>query len=426
MLGMPSLPIVVVDHPISGQRPEVPQAMADATFEEAVHVLTSQAHELTEEYAARQFPDPKRAVVSDMESPPPEGDDRLPFEGTFEEFNEMCLRRGLGDGLPLVPPTELAVAHMLAGTDMSPHTEVATVPPANGVATVQKIAINALMAGCKPEHMPVLIAAVEAMADPAFHLTAVQTTTNPAAPLAIVHGPAVDELRFNAGYNLFGQGWRSNATVGRAIRLILLNLGGGRPGDVDRSTLGQPGKYSFCIAENSKESPWEPLHVERGFPVDASAVTVVGTAGPHNMLDSASQSAEELLTMFAKAVTVIHNNVFFPGQPTFVIGPEHAQLIAQDGYGKEEVKAFLFEHARVPIEGFSPAIISELRKRRPGWFERQKGVVTIPIADTPEDIVLVVAGGPGRHSAFLPTFGYQTKAVTYPIRSPENATKRSP
>ncbi len=349
--------------------------------------------------------------------------ERIGFDGSFEQFNALCLERGWGDGLPLVPPTEEAVAAMCAGTDLSPERCIAPIPPLDGRATVEKIAINAVMAGCLPEYMPVLIAAIEAMSDPAFPLAGIQATTNPAAPLTIVHGPAVQRLGFNAGYNLFGQGWRSNATVGRAIRLVLLNVGGGTPGALDRSTLGQPGKYSFCIAENAAESPWEPLHVERGFPETSSAVTVAATAGPHNILDSGSQSAEELLTMIAAAVATMHNNIFFPCQPLLVLGPEHAHLIAGDGFGKREVRAFLFERARVAVRGFSPGIIEELGKRRPRWFDGvPREQVRIPIADAPEDIVLVVAGGPGRHSAFLPTWGYRTQVVTRPIRFPGEAS----
>jgi hypothetical protein len=342
---------------------------------------------------------------------------RLSFDGTFEEFNELALTRGWGDGLPLVPPSEEAVAAMLTATDLPAEHVVAIIPPLNGQATVEKIAVNAVMAGCRPEYLPVLIAVVECFNDPRYNLAGIQGTTNQVAPLTILHGPVVERLRFNCGYNLFGQGHRSNATVGRAVRLVILNVGGGTPGVMDRATLGQPGKYTFCIAENSPESPWEPLHVERGLPADASAVTLAAAAAPHNLLDSGSRSAEELLGMIARTVATMSNNIVFPCQALFVFGPEHAQLIAKEGWGKRQVKQFLWERARVAVRDFSPGMIEELSKRRAPWFHgRHVNDVKIAIAETPEDVTIVVAGGPGRHSMFLPSWGYLTRSITTRIR----------
>ncbi|MER3419161.1 MAG: hypothetical protein C4290_00950 [Chloroflexota bacterium] len=175
-------------------------------------------------------------------------------------------------------------------------------PPRQGEATVERIAINAVMAGCRPEYLPVVIAAVEAMADPDFNLDGVQATTHPVAPLVIVNGPAARELGINCGYNCYGQGTRANATIGRAIRLILMNIGGGLPGTGDRSTQGSPAKYSYCVAENEDANPWEPLHVERGYSRDTSTVTVIGCEGPHNIQEHYSNTGEGILLTITGAM----------------------------------------------------------------------------------------------------------------------------
>jgi hypothetical protein len=193
---------------------------------------------------------------------------RIAVSDSLEEISELYYERGWTDGLPIVPPTEDRVARMLSGTIRNAQEVVGEVPPGQGEGTVEKIAINAVMVGCTPDAMPVILAALEAMLEEPFNLYGIQATTHPVAPLLIVNGPIRNKIGINSGYNVFGQGTRANATIGRAIRLILVNLGGGIPGKLDRSTQGQPSKYSFCIAENEEASPWAPLHVERGF--DAS------------------------------------------------------------------------------------------------------------------------------------------------------------
>ena len=179
-----------------------------------------------------------------------------------------------------------------AGADREPDVELGVMPPRNGIVSVEAIAVNAVMAGCRPEHLPVVLTAVEAALVPDFNLFAVQSTTHPCSPLIIVNGPVAAELGVNSRYGAFGPGHRANATIGRAVRLCLLNIGGAAPGVLDRSTQGQPSKYSFCIAENEAESPWEPLHVERGFEPGHSTVTVVGCENPHNINDHVSTDAE--------------------------------------------------------------------------------------------------------------------------------------
>ncbi len=204
-------------------------------------------------------------------------------EDDFDAINRLYRERKWSDGLPIVPPTLARVDRMLATTQRQRYDVVAQVAPGYGAATVERIAINAVMAGCDADYLPVLIAATEAVADPEFNLQGVQATTNPVAVWLILNGPIAKKLNVNAGFNCIGQGTWANATLGRAMRLILQNIGGALPGEMDRSTHGQPAKFTFCCAENEEASPWEPLHVERGHGREESAVTVVAAEGTMNM-----------------------------------------------------------------------------------------------------------------------------------------------
>src|SRR2546422_111037 len=212
------------------------------------------------------------------------------FPGPHEEIDALYQERGWTDGLPIVPPTEAAVREFLRWTDRDPRDVLGVLPPRQGEATVERVAANAVMAGCRPEYLPVVLAGIEALADPLFNLDAIQATTHPVAPLLVVNGPIAREIGLNAGYNAFGQGFRANVTIGRAVRLVLMNVGGGLPGSGDRATQGSPAKLAYCVAENEAESPWEPLHVEAGFPRDVSVVTVFGCEGPHNIQDHYSNT----------------------------------------------------------------------------------------------------------------------------------------
>src|SRR4029453_11298925 len=188
------------------------------------------------------------------------------FPGAYEDVDAHYQERGWTDGLPIVPPTERRVHEFLKQTPRDPREIVGVLPPRQGEATIEKIAVNAVMAGCRPEYFPVVVAAIEALADPLFNLDSVQATTHPVAPLVVVNGPIARELGINGGYNAYGQGFHANLTIGRAIRLLLMNVGGGLPGTGDRATQGSPAKIAYCVAENEEASPWEPLHVEHGFP----------------------------------------------------------------------------------------------------------------------------------------------------------------
>ncbi|HEU4371777.1 MAG TPA: hypothetical protein VFV05_26435 [Methylomirabilota bacterium] len=325
------------------------------------------------------------------------------FHGSWEEADAHYQERGWTDGLPIVPPTEARVREFLRVTDRDPCEIVGILPPRQGEATVEKLAINAVMAGCRPEYFPVVLAAVEALADPLFNLDSVQATTHPVAPLLVVNGPIARGIGLNSGYNAFGQGFRANVTIGRAVRLVLMNVGGGLPGSGDRATQGSPAKIAYCVAENEADSPWAPLHVETGLPSDTSTVTAFGCEAPHNIQDHYSSTGLGVLLTVAGAMGQAgSNNLLGRGWPVLSLGPEHAATIARDGYSKQQIKEFLFEHARFPLARLG----AEYRRQQ---IERHHVVdapdTMVPIVRKPEDITVIVVGGAGKHSSWQPTFG---------------------
>lgn len=339
---------------------------------------------------------------------------RLP--NTMEAVNEHFHTHGLTDGLPIMPPTPEAVRRMLAYTDRDPQDIVAILPPTKGQATVEKIAINAVMAGCLPSYLPVVITAIQALACEDYNLYGVLATTHPCSNLVIVNGPIARELGINGGYNALGQGWRSNASIGRAVRLVMTNVGGARPGVLDRATQGSPAKYAYCFAENEAQSPWEPFHVEHGYDPGTSTVTVVGAEGPHNINDHGSTSAESLLNTVAGTMAIVgSNNAFGRGEPLVIFGPEHAATLAAEGLTKQQVKTWLFEHATILVGRFSPENIARFASREQSHREQLTPNMAVPCANSAADIFVLVAGGAGKHSCFVPTFGGSTRAITLPV-----------
>ena len=330
---------------------------------------------------------------------------------------EYCFEHGWTDGLPVIPPTKDAVAAAIAASGRPADQVIATIPPREGTATVEKIAINAVLAGCRPEYLPVIVAAVEAMADPVFNLNAVQACTDAAAPLIIVNGPIAREVGINSAGNALGQGCRANATIGRAIRLILMNLGGGYPHETDMSTLGQPGKYTYCFAENEAASPWEPLQVERGFRPDQSTVTVFPADAPTAIGDLISSTPEGLLHSVADTLCVLGNLTLYYGGETFlVVGPEHVSIFGDAGWSKAQVRQYLFEHARKPLSVVKHAGHHTMVPHHywPDWLDLDDPDGAVPLFRSPDDLVIVVAGGDaGRFSAGIAGWGYQdVRSVT--------------
>jgi hypothetical protein len=314
-----------------------------------------------------------------------ESDD--PFEFLFDQ--------GLTDGLPVVPPTPDRVLRMLGGTRRDPQEVVAVVPPNLAPLTVEKVAINAVMAGCKPEYLPVVIAAVQAVCTDEFNMHGVLATTHFPGPVLIVNGPIRNRIGMNYRMNVLGQGNRANATIGRALQLVVRNVGGGRPGDVDRAALGQPGKLGFCFAEFEERSNWEPLHVERGFRPEESTVTVFAGASPTGIVDQLSRDAKALATSYGLALTTVsHPKQYGYGEIVVIVPPEHVDTFARDGWSKAQVREQIQRATLRPVrelvrdeacgEGIPRAQAEKL------------GMDTLlPKFRADENITLVVAGGEG-------------------------------
>ena len=320
---------------------------------------------------------------------------------------EDLFARGVTDGLPVVPPTRERVARAVAAAGRAPDELIALVPPNDGRATVERIAVNAVMAGCRPEYLPAVLAGVEAMCDEAFALLGVSGTTDAVAPLFIVNGPARAALDINSGLGLFGPGWRANATIGRALLLVWANIGGARPGTPSMSTFAQTGRFTYVIGEREEDSPWDPLHVEHGFARDESTIAALPAEAPQIVADYRSRSAEDLLTTVARSLEVIaHHKAMGLGDTVVVFSPEHVRTIAQDGWSKAQVRQFLWERCRKRVRDLIPG-----RDGGEGLPEGALAAYANPQTDetlvakfrAPETLTLLVAGGAaGRFTAIIP------------------------
>jgi thiol-disulfide isomerase/thioredoxin len=304
----------------------------------------------------------------------------------LEDEIEACFQRGWTDGLPVVPPTPQRVLRMLAGTSRDPEEVVAVVPPDLVPCTVEKVAINAVMAGCRPEYLPVVIAALEAASAERFNLHGVLATTYSVGPVVIVNGAIRRAIGMNAGINVLGQGNRANATIGRALQLLVRNVGGGRPGEVDRATLGNPGKYTFCFAEDEEGSPWEPLAVERGLRPGASAVTVFAGEGPRTIFDQLSREPDALARSFASCLrSVAHPKLARDYEAIVVVSPEHGRVFREGGWSKARLREAILDALVIPGE--------ELVRGAGGISEGMPTAETLP-KFLPDRLWFVHAGGP--------------------------------
>jgi hypothetical protein len=269
---------------------------------------------------------------------------------------ESWFDKGVTDGLPVVPPTRERVERMLAGTRRDRGELAGEMPPNYGRATVERLAVNAVMAGCRPEYLPVVLAAVEASCDPAFALHGMSTSTHFSAPLIVINGPIRIRLAVNCSFGVFGPGYRANATIGRALRLAMINIGGAKPGETSMSTFGHPGRYTYCIGEHEEVSPWPALAVERGVEPGRSAVTLFAGEAPHGISDHASRTARELAGSIGWSMCGLWNIKHFPlySHTMVVVGPEHARTFADDGWSKDDLKRHLYETVRVPYSTLLP------------------------------------------------------------------------
>ena len=327
------------------------------------------------------------------------------------DLQEYFLERGWTDGLPIIAPTPELVASFVAASGLGPLDEVASIAPSQVVATVEKVAINAAMAGCRPDYMPVVLAALRAIARPEFNLAGVQGTTHPAAPLIFVNGPVRERLGINCGSSVFGQGTRANATIGRAVRLVLMNIGQGLPGRTDMATFGSPAKFTYCAGENEERNPWEPYHVEHGMRRDESAVLAHAGEAPHNVQDHASRTPDELIMTIADTMnTTGNNNAGLGGEMMVVLGPEHATILASHGMSKEDVRQALHRRLRFQFDRWGSGLRAWYRIRRPPTNLGPE-ITEIPYLDDPKQILILVAGGPGLHSTVIPSFGGMSKST---------------
>jgi len=321
-----------------------------------------------------------------------------------ESFLEFAEQQGWGDGLPLVPPTAERVQAMLDTVGEPPEAVAGLVEPRRGEATIEKIAINAIMAGCRPEYFPVVVAAVRAVCQPQFNLYALNTTTCCATPALMINGPARHALGIECGYSCLGHNGRANATIGRAVRLVMRNVGGAIPGAVSKSTFGQPGRISLCFGEWEEKSPWEPFHVRHGFRAEDNVVTVHCATGTQDIADVWAESGEELLWVLAHSIDWVGNNkVLVPqadGEMLLLLCPDFAHKIARDGLSIADAQRLLHEYTLTPIERWHRNHWPKMEAR--GYVEDGK----VPLCAHPEQFLIAVAGGEsGHHALSFCTFG---------------------
>jgi len=264
--------------------------------------------------------------------------------GENDDPEEICYQRGWTDGLPVTPPTDVRVMRMVAGTKRRPDEIVGKIPPYLADCTVEKVAINAVLAGCRPEYMPVLLAAIEAALEPVFTLHGVLATTYFSSPIIIVNGPVARRIGMNSGINALGQGNRANGTIGRALNLIVQNVGGGRPGEADRAALGAPSKYTLCFAEDESDPEWEPLSVSRGFPRGASTVTLFQGHGVEAVVDQKSRTPEGLSRSLGTSLVKIgHTRLVQGARAVLVLSPEHYAIYREAGWDRRRIERALYE-----------------------------------------------------------------------------------
>ncbi|MEE8396275.1 MAG: hypothetical protein V3S29_09490 [bacterium] len=332
------------------------------------------------------------------------------------ELIEAYFEKGWTDGLPVVPPSEDSVGAMLAGAGLDGSEVIGEVEARNTRVTAEKVAINAVMAGCLPEYMPVVVSAVRGLCHPDFCYHGIATSTGGAAVVIIVNGPIAQTLHINATDNAMCPGFRANMTIGRALRLLMMNAINTRPGKLDRSTLGNPGKISFCFAENEAFSPWEPLHVERGYKPNQSTTTVFAAEGTIQVYNQLSHDPEPLLMCFADAMRN-YGSMPIMGQQDLVVvvAGEHTEVLRKAGWSKQQVKQFLFDHAKRTQADLKRAgrMSCEIAPADENTWRH--------VVRKPEDLVVVCAGGRvGNFSACLPGWGSHrgTRSVTTPVELP--------
>ncbi len=415
--GLPSAPIAVVDLPFTNQAADGIRRAVDGCIDQVIDALTT---------APRA---PEVAVGAPAERITIEGGD---VSDAFDRMTALFLARDWSDGFPLVPPTPERVARMGEGTRRRPHEVIAVLEPGFGVATVEKIATNAVMAGCLPEYLPVLIAAVQAIAEPKFFLRLAAMSTGPHAPLMLINGPIAKDLKINAGAGALGPSSknRPNVTIGRALRLIYMNIGQAYAGVMDMDTIGSANKFSLCVGEHEDANPWNPFHVDRGYTRETSTVTVLTVYASSDLFDFYNTTPEGILNtvaMTAKNPAIASTGRWLEGgwavpatkekiieRNLVMLCPEHADIIARAGWSKADVRHYLYHHATMSFRELrANREPSTLRVGRPDlqWLVNQPDT-QVPVVELPECYEIVVVGGAAGRSMYF--YGAH-EAITKPI-----------
>lgn len=405
--GYSFLPITSVPHPMARLTRAELKAEAEKAYP-AIREALIQNAELVDEF-----------VVPTAEHGTPQPLEKLTTLSRTLSLSERIFEElyasGWSDGLPIVPPTRALVDEMLAATSRSRESEIGPVPPRQRKASLRKIAANAVMAGCRPEYFPVVLAALDAVLDPAAGLYSSQTATNTSGPLFWVNGPIVERLGMAHSYNCLGPDARANATIGRAVRLVLRNIGGELPGITDVATHGSASKFTYMFAESDADSPWAPWHVAQGYSAGQNTVTTIMASPPQNIFAYGCDTADDLLGQITGALTGLgHNNILFDPGPVIIFSPEHAHMLAREGLDRADIQQRLFQDARIPLTRFPAAAVTGLRTRRKRWFDTVGDETSVGVADSPGQIHLTVAGGPGIHTQFIST-AFSLRPVTRTI-----------
>lgn len=337
----------------------------------------------------------------------------------FLAAQQFLESKGWTDGLPVIPPTEELVRSMVEAAGEDDSLQLGLMEPLKGTVTIEKVAANAVMAGCEPRYFPVVLAAVRAVLQPQFHVGSTACTTGGAAPVVIVSGPVSEALEINGGTACFGGNVKANATIGRALRLTMRNLGGAKPDGMEKSTQAWPGKLSMCFAENEARSPWEPFRLSQAMPIASSAVSVLAVRGIYAVTEGVQATGLGVLETIAANMRQVGTAIYYQmGVPVIVcLGPEHAREIASAGFSRASVRDFLFEHCRLNV--------GTLRNRGyylpgcwPAWIDPQDNAALVPMVSSPENFWVVVAGGDGRHSAWMPAWNVCEGATEMVRRKP--------
>ncbi|HYF18662.1 MAG TPA: hypothetical protein VEA40_12410 [Ramlibacter sp.] len=328
----------------------------------------------------------------------------------YAAAQELCEAQGWTDGLPVIPATRERITAMLEAAKLAPGTQLAFIEDRQVRVTAEKVAINAVMAGCKPEYMPVVAAAIRAMGDKRFGYHGPATSTNGGAIFLLVNGPVARRLEINAGDNLFGPGFRANATIGRAIRLVMRNVMGNKPGELDKACLGHGGKYSYCIAEDEAGSPWPPFHTTRGFSPEQDAVTVFAALAPDQYYNQLSSTPEGLLATLCAQMR-ISSTTGWRAEYALVFAGEHQAVLRNAGWSREDVQRYVWENCRASAAELKRASMrgGELKPEDEGKF--------FPIVEQPQDLLVIAAGGKaGAQSCFIP--GWAAKSLSLSVTVP--------